>query len=84
MKVDNLAELSKLTDAMKARGVRAFEVDGIRVEFHAVDAAPMDPLPLADDGPTKCKCGHAPYEHQNGLCLQCAEPSLCLQPAAAS
>lgn len=70
------ADTLALVDAMKSRGVRAFHVGDVRVEFvsepskleAASSPAPAPaPAPAADR--THCACGHALTDHQNGMCV---------------
>lgn len=79
MKIETHEALSALCDTLKAKGVRAFSVDGIRVEF-----GPDDSLPESTPGPDLdlCNCGCHGYEHINGLCAKGCTPEKCAGPEA--
>lgn len=79
MKIETSAELAALVDTLKARGVRAFSVDGIRVEF----APAAEPTPIAgpaEADPEICNCKCPVYAHVNRLCINGCEPGLCAGP----
>lgn len=68
--------LAKLLDLLVSKGVRVYRNDGMHIEFSAPEAE--EPKAAAGEGPPEtCKCGHAVYEHQNGLCLHC-DPEKCI------
>lgn len=59
-----------VTDAMKSRGVRSFEVAGkLRVEFGDAAAAPSKSDAKLTPEDERCACGHLLTDHQNGLCV---------------
>lgn len=82
----DVKKLGQIIDLLRTKNVRAFAHGTLHIEFQPIEAGPVvEPAPMADDEPAeKCRCGHEPYHHQNGLCVQCADPTLCLQPSAAS
>lgn len=73
-----LAELTACMDMLRARGVSKYTDiagGGFVVEFF-----PPQPPELKDAAPaveTKCKCGHATYEHNAGLCILGCDPTKC-------
>lgn len=78
MKIDSLADISRLLDLLKSKGVRAFSGLGIDVDLSAPDAGePTRMVTLDESKPPECPCGHAVWEHVNGLCSTCADPSKC-------
>lgn len=76
--VDTPAVLA-LVDEMKRRGVRAFALPGIHVEFAPAspDVAPMRAVdkPAADE--ERCACGHEFHAHNGGLCLHGCSSEKC-------
>lgn len=69
--------ISKLCDALRARGVRRCEIPGsICVEFMP-SADEMQP-PKPEIAKPWCKCGHEEYQHMNGMCVTGCAPERCL------
>ncbi len=68
------AAVLALVDAMKARGVAKFTVDGVSVEFGPVDVPLRDEKRVDDD---MCPCGHGGHEHNAGLCLRGCDVEKC-------
>jgi hypothetical protein len=60
-----------LVDEMKRRGVRAFQIGDVHVEFATV-AAPEPTLKSDKGAPDAdvCGCGHSLSDHVNGLCCR--------------
>lgn len=75
-----LREVSDLADMLRAKGVTNFEGGGIKLEF----GAPVDTTPHKEAAPAVdldlCKCGHASYQHVNGLCIVGCTVETCAGP----
>lgn len=72
------AELMQAVDALRARGVKAYEDiagGGFKVEFFAPQLPDEKPKAKVDE--EKCACGHFHYEHTAGLCIKGCEPTSC-------
>lgn len=73
-----LPELTAAIDMLRARGVSKYtDVAGGGFELEFFPPQPAELKPEAPQLDTKCKCGHAPYEHNAGLCILGCDPTKC-------
>ncbi len=76
MTITDLAEVEKLADRLRAKGVKTFEGYGVKLELGPVpdDGKPVQQVADAD----KCRCGHMVYAHQEGMCTLGCDAERCL------
>lgn len=76
-----MSPLTELLDLLKTKGVRVFREGDLHIEFGPPEQ-PADELkpPQVREA---CSCGHAVWEHTNGLCMHC-DPGKCVEKAEAS
>ena len=81
MTLDEITTLGRLAAELRANGVLKFSAtDPATNEVLMLELAPPQPAELMLEAPqldTKCKCGHASYEHNAGLCILGCDPTKC-------
>ena len=65
--------VARLADVLRSKGVKVFKVGGLEMELHPSVESVSEPMPQQPPVPKEdadtCKCGHAHYAHQSGLCI---------------
>lgn len=77
-------ELEKLIPFLRRHGVAHFESGDVTLKFEAMPAKGAGPmttkeleaLGAAEDD--RCKCGHATFQHTNGLCVVGCSLDVCV------
>ncbi len=74
--------LLRMIDELQKRGVKSFSglIDGEQV---ALEFGPLtEPVPASAPfvDPEQCRCGHAGFQHQSGLCILGCDPEKCIEP----
>ncbi len=77
--------LLQMIDELKARGLRSFSgtLDGspVVIEFGPPqERVSVDDKPVVSVDNEACRCGHAGFQHQIGLCLLGCDPEKCIEP----
>lgn len=79
--------LGDFLDLLRLKGVKAYKgpsPDGaIEVELGLSVDNIEDAKPGTVVDPDACRCGHPPYAHMNGLCVQGCSVEMCAGPNAA-
>lgn len=75
--------LPELLDMLRAKGVTHYSGtlsgSAVTVTFGAAEPQTTGKQrPFEMNGVEACPCGHAPYEHNGGLCLHGCEPTKCI------
>lgn len=81
MTFDEIKMLGRLADELRSRGVTEFSARDTQTnDVLTLKLSPPLPELKAEPGAElteKCACGHAPYEHNAGLCIQGCDPTKC-------